>query len=195
MLRFILLVCLVGSCSVQVNGQVEKNTWLIGGDVVFSSTRQRSEASAGLTINSFKMVPAIGYFVIDQLAAGLKLGYSNILNRQSADHSNRNVIYSAGPFVRYYFLPASSPYNILINGECMYNLMRFTGRYPYPDNAVSRSKAHSTAFAFDAGTVVFLNNVIGLELLMGYHREQHNQLYVGTLQATIGLQVYIGRNE
>lgn len=195
MLKFILLICIAASCSVQVQSQVEKDNWLIGGDIVFSSTRQRSEASAGLTVNSFKAAPAIGYFVLDQFAAGLKLGYSNVLNRQSADHSNTDVLYSAGPFARYYFLPAGRSYNVLISGEYMYNLMRFTGRYPYPGNAVSHSKAHSTAFAFDAGTVVFLNNTIGLELLMGYRREQYSQLYVGTLQATVGLQVYIGKNE
>ncbi len=193
MLRFILLICIAAFCSVQVQSQVEKNNWLAGGDIVFSSTRQRSEASAGLTVSSLKAEPAIGYFVIDKFAAGLKLGYTNLLNRESADQSKRDIIYSAGPFVRYYFLPAGKPYNILINGEYMYNLMRFTSRRP--GNNASRSKSHTTAFAFDAGTVVFLNNTVGLELLIGYHGEQYSQLYAGTLQATVGLQVYMGKNE
>lgn len=69
------------------NAQTEKGTWLLGGNVNFTSSNGSSQ------LNLF---PTAGYFLLNNVAGGAQFTYSSI--------KGGGTYWSLGPFGRVYFL-------------------------------------------------------------------------------------------
>ncbi|WP_130736699.1 outer membrane protein [Flavobacterium sp. J27] len=83
------------------NGGFSQGDVFISGAVSFGSSK-----TGDFKENSFEIAPKVGYFVTDNIAAGLSVGYiSNKLDNGAADATNSG--FGVGAFGRYYFTPAS----------------------------------------------------------------------------------------
>lgn len=178
------------------DAQITKGNWMVGGNAGFSARKERGAGKVDKTL--FDIQPGTGYFFADKLAAGLKLGYSKGTNRTIGDNTyseGKDIKYTFGPFARYYFLSADNPFNILANAGYRYGIRKGRGGSPTTVTAWSRYDTHT--FAFSAGTVLFLNSCVGLELLLGYSTEKvvHYRGSDGSLLLNVGLQIHLEKND
>ena len=108
-----------------------KRTYLVGGTGAFSRTQTNYEAygysqkSKSIDIN---ISPAVGYFFIDKLAAGLRTGFSKYKVFENAaiggGYTNVNRL-EFGPFIRYYLLPTNKDINIIADAGYQYGIYSF----------------------------------------------------------------------
>ncbi|KHJ38354.1 hypothetical protein PBAC_13600 [Pedobacter glucosidilyticus] len=154
--------------------QINKGSWLIGGSIDFTSqnTHYGVFSRTSTIINS---KADIGYFLIDQLAFGVKPGFYLY-----KDYSQLNIKYfDLGVFSRYYFLKSNSLYNIIIQPECFMS---------FGDGG-----ATINTYSLLAGPVIYFNERIGLEFNIGYSIQniKGNSAKIHTLQSGIGLQIHL----
>lgn len=87
--------------------QTEKGTLFVGGSAGFSS-QSGSNESGGTTVDDPKVVsgnfmPRVGYFVADDLAVGVRVGYSSTKTDDKAnDTKNSSSSFGAGVFAKKY---------------------------------------------------------------------------------------------
>lgn len=190
-----LALCMLLS-GIVANAQITKGNWMVGGVASYASTKYHGEISPGVTVNIFKVQPNIGYFIIDKLAAGLKLGYSNVTNKlgESPYGISKVVNYNFGPFARYYFLPTEKPFNILVEGSYQYGIKRIGSS---TGGNILWEQHNANTFSVNAGPVLYFNTSVGLEFLVGYSNEKYitDQGSNGTIQVGLGLQVHLERDK
>lgn len=171
------------------NSQVTKGNWLVGGNINFSSTNYKSDAGSKSVGFDFKLTPNIGYFIADKFATGIKAGIGK--NGRKAEGTTVSATYTdfnIGPFLRYYLLSPERQFNILTEVTYQYG---FAG-----GNGGSKKPMKST-FAFAAGPVIYFNNSVGLEFLIGYSTYKYATFSGSnkTFQFGLGLQVHLERNK
>ncbi len=149
---FLPVLLLVSSTSFS---QLTKGNWTPGGSVSFQSTNY---SDGGNTVTVFNFMPDVGYFFIDKLAGGLRVSFTNY---STEGDSYRDFL--AGPFARYYFLPAEKKTNIFFDGSFMLGTEKYEG-------FASESK---TQFAVAAGPAFFLNEHIAIETSVGWRSVKH----------------------
>lgn len=167
-----------------IHAQVDKATWLVGGTGSFSN--ENNEAGGGnLKITEVHLSPNIGYFFIDKLAAGLKLGYTH-LKVGDSDPSKFNY-YSVGPLVRYYFLPSEKIVNPFVEGSYGYEFAKGNNGF--------KSKTHT--YTIMAGPEIFFNTAVGLEIALGYSLSKYRDISGSNKKffASIGFQFHLEREK
>lgn len=103
-------------------GQIEKGQIYVWGNLNFSTNSSENEYKIGGTtttidgpkITNFGIMPAVGYFLSDNLAVGLFVGFDSYKN-ESTDPATmlipetKNVckqsMFDVGPWARYYIMP------------------------------------------------------------------------------------------
>ncbi|QIL76424.1 MULTISPECIES: outer membrane beta-barrel protein [Hymenobacter] len=108
--------------------QISRGTSLIGGSIGYNWSTNESKyvgsvIPAGpnpieLTYQNFNINPNAGYFIADNLAAGLSFGFGTTKEirpySESADPARPNklitksITYNVAPFLRYYYFPIES---------------------------------------------------------------------------------------
>jgi len=180
--RLLLLVVFVIFAST-ASAQTDKGTWLLGGNVNFSYSKNQSNSSLKNTAFEYKIAPNIGYFFFDQFAAGLKLSFDGSgYKPEFGDGFNSYETLNVVPFARYYLLPGQKQYNILVEGMYQYG---FDGNFK------------RNTLAVNAGPVLYLNQAVGLEFLLGYSTTKFTK-YDGwnkRLSLGIGLQVQLRKHK
>lgn len=145
--------------SLNLNAQITKGNWLVGGNGSFGSSTATSKDNSGNEIESkatgLQLNPNIGYFLTNKFVAGFDLSV-DFANSQGQNNSNWSI--GLGPFVRYYFLDNDKRINIF--GET--NFIYGTGL------SATNKDRNSTRFGFSAGSVLFFNSSVGLELSLNY---------------------------
>jgi hypothetical protein len=147
--------------------QLDKKTWIVGGSGTFSSVNDdysSTTVSTEYTRTYLQMNPSIGYLVKDKFAVGIKTSLSWSKNKGLSDGTSGTDVSKRldyGPFVRYYFLNKEKSYNLLT--DISYQL----GNLKLTNNSGTRK-----SFSAMAGSVIYFNSSVGLELLMGYRREK-----------------------
>jgi hypothetical protein len=125
--------------------QTEKGSWLLGGNIAYSSTHETETGNSG-TYSTFTLNPKIGFFPVNNFAVILNTNYISESSGNFNDH-----ILSIGPSVRYYFQGQS---------------VRF-----FVGSGVgfgSTSDTHNTSFQFEAGPSFFLTPAVALEMNINY---------------------------
>lgn len=180
------------------NAQITKGNWMVGGNAGFSATKYKSEASPNTNITIIKVEPDIGYFLLDKLAAGLKLGYNNTRNKLNGDMTysvGKTITYNFGPFIRYYLLTPDNPFNILIDGSYQHGINRGKGFSSGGDPDWTRYTTNT--FSVNGGPVLYFNSSVGLEFLIGYSIEKykdHNGNN-GAFHIGIGFQIHLEKDK
>jgi hypothetical protein len=173
-----------------VNSQITKGNWMVGGNVNFSATRSSLIVMPErFTQFNWQISPMAGYFFIDKLTAGLKPSYARISHPASGAmiHSYYNT-YGIGPFVRYYFLQPENRLNIFSEVD-YYHIIEKVKDNP--------STTHN-GYSILAGPVVYLNSSVGIEFTVGYSFYKYAADVDGkysTIQVGIGLQVHLEKEK
>ncbi|KIC92659.1 outer membrane beta-barrel protein [Flavihumibacter solisilvae] len=191
-MRILLLVCFVLSLNVSF-AQLEKRTWLLGGDATYSRSESSSDGTVFSKGNSLQVGLNNGYFFWDKLALGGRVSLLNSvekypLNDNRPEGKLRQTNWSFGPFVRYYFLPAQKRINIFADAGGMYSI--------WTNNSTDHvSKAWSATAA--AGPAIFLNQNIALELMLAYvHYSGVGYDYKSnSLQFKAGFQIHFKKSK
>lgn len=94
------------------NAQMTKGDWVISGNTGMgfnnntTTVKIGSSSTDGPKVNTFSVVPSVGYFVIDKLAVGIDLGYVNTTTKyEKAKFTNST--FSVMPTATYYFTNSS----------------------------------------------------------------------------------------
>ena len=83
--------CLSGMISAQTVG---KGAWMVGGAAGFTSSKFKDADNSTTTVI---IAPNLGYFIADDLALGLGVGFVS-----TSFNGNSNSSFNLGPFARYY---------------------------------------------------------------------------------------------
>lgn len=149
-MKYLISILFFSICVLKSNCQITKGYWLVNGNANFSTLKNSSTSSLETNRTDLELSAGIGYFIIDKLATGLRPSISYGSN----NFGNSSTIYNLGPFVRYYFLDEAKTVNILTD-------------LTYSFGSISGGQNLSTV-SFLAGPVVYFNNSVGLEFLLGY---------------------------
>ncbi len=118
-------------------------------------------------VRSFSMIPKGGYFIIDNLSAGLEAMFSRSTNQHvDSEGKNRQTTVAIGPWARYYY-PLEKVYPFaeleLMVGSCI-------EKYPTsgPEETVYRYTLFSTGLSL--GVAVPLSDMVTFDIMAGYLR-------------------------
>lgn len=171
-------------------GQLTKGNWLVGGTGKFFSYSQSSTSSDFSVVGKYNQIdisPAVGYFVIDKLAFGLKPTFSSINGKSiTTEGISTNVQrYWIGPFGRYYFLNSEKQYNIVTDVSYQFGFL-----------GGGLVKGSLSTFSALAGPVIYFNSSVGIEFLLGYNytkedAEKGNKDIKKGFQTSVGLQIHL----
>lgn len=174
--------------------QISKGNVLAGGSGTYSSTYYETEnlplSSRTETFTESAIAVNLngGYFVLDKLAVGARVG----VNWEKSEYSydNWSGEYSAsywGPFVRYYFLPKSKTVNLF--ADASYSAQR--------DGIFKKDVSPLRGYTLAAGPAFFLNRNVVLEFTLGYSHRKHKNYgdRHNTFESGLGLQVHLGKGK
>lgn len=184
------LFLLLFICTTTVFAQIMKGQYLLGGSINFESTKEDYSAIPTNTTNNFFISPAIGYFIVDKVAGGLRLDLG-FYNTKSDNVETHYITTTISPFLRFYFLPAPKKINAFIDVSYIHNKTKW--RYS-PDPAhYDKAKGYSIS----AGPAIFLTEEVALEFTLGYkHTLSDNDNTKSTvINSGLGLQIHFGKNK
>ncbi len=206
-----LILLLVFAIPYLVQAQTQKGSWLTGSNFDLSGgvgslsisptntigigfTDSRVEDSNGNVIDETRSTtvafsPRVAYFVIDNFAAGLEVNYVYLdISPEGTDNSFNQTIFTAGPFVRYYFdIEKFKPFLEL--GATFGNI-KSKSDFSFGNN---ESNAAILDIFGGGGLAVFLNEKVSLDVLIGYRRfsldEDSDQSQSNQLRSTFGVKL------
>lgn len=161
-MKFFLITIFLTLSIFSARCQLDKKTWLLGGSGTFTAVKNKYEATTVTTEykrTALDLMPNVGYFILDKVALGLRSAFlwnKNIGVSSNAGKSN-TIRLDYGVFGRYYFLDKDKPFNVLTDMSYLFGNVNFK-----PDKGVRN------IFTALAGTEIFFNSSVGLELLIGY---------------------------
>ena len=145
-----------------VDAQLTKGTWLIGGSGSLYSYKEIHNYPINYTANytNIDISPSVGYFPVDKLAVGLRPTFSSYKGESDGGGSTNSFKISMGPFVRYYFLDAEKSFNLLTDISYQLGINQYLG-------AVHEKGKYNT-LSIKGGAEMFFNSAVGIEILLGY---------------------------
>lgn len=165
--KFIVLLILLFGSSV-LFAQVGKGNWFLAGysnfglDIGKNKSKYDGTTSENYKYSDFFFAPQAGYFVIDNLTAGLFLDFDRYTQIDDGD-KEFDTKFIIGPFIRYYILD--------YKGLRPYAEGRFgVGSEKYTNNYESAYEEKYSYFStrLGAGATYFITKHFGLDLFMGY---------------------------
>lgn len=187
---------------INLNAQIKKGNWLIGGSGFYTNTNSKYTVFTNNTNDNsiynqevvnknLNIGGNIGYFIGDKFIVGISpILINNIAKEKSlsGSPSSNETIISLGVFSRYYFLKSlDQKLNFL--GEVAYGL----STQKLKNNESGKGKFSSIFI----GPTYFLNENIGLELLIGFKNDnldynfQKSYYKNSNFSTKLGLQIYI----
>jgi hypothetical protein len=174
----------------EIYAQIEKGNWIIGGNGSLSRTEANNP---NILFNRYLYINIdnnTGYFFKDKFAVGVKssFSYTKIVNYGAWGNSISELkpLYGLGIYMRYYILPLDKRINFL--AELKYQ------RYFPGGKFISPKITHGLGITL--GSVLFLNDVIGVEYTISYGSSPSfsRGYFANTLQTGIGLQIHLTRD-
>lgn len=176
--------------------QFEKGRILAGGSIEFSANKDKTESNNVSVTNSkstsFNFGPKVGYFFINNLAAGLGLGLSASTTKYEGSGDKDKISgVSVNPFVRYYLKPG-----VFFQGAFGVG----SGKDKYTrnsNNTTTTTKYTASNWSLGAGYAYFLNNKVAIEPFLGYQtsatKNKSNDVkgINSGLFVNIGFQIYL----
>jgi hypothetical protein len=162
-----LLVGLLGINSIANAQTVEKGTIILGGDAFFTST---SFDGIDDNLTYLSLTPSLGYFVIDDLAIGARVGFG-FTSLGDFDATE----FSLGLSARYYVFDGLFP-----QVGFQFNSLKFN----------DADADTSTDIMFGIGYTSFINKSVALEPMIMYSINSEDS---STFGIGIGLQIFLGR--
>lgn len=174
--------------------QTEKNNWLVGGSIGYTSSSQKeSGAPQSDKTAQFQIAPDLGYFIINNLALGIDIDFTSIRSEAGIpDQSYTSRSFTAGPFARYY-ISTGKRAKIFIHGNAEW------GSYKLLSGTIFNPGTSLTLYECKAGPVFFLNTHAALELAVGLQYMKSNysvgSMVSNTINIGLGFQIHLGRQK
>ena len=168
----------------------QEGTVSLGGSVRFESVNEDYRPfNNTYKSNGFFISPAIGYFFINKMAAGLRIDFSSYHSKADS-FETRSRSTAVSPFVRYYFLPVAKKVNAFLDVGYLHSKTKWTF-----SNSPFYGK--SKGFQILAGPSIFLTGQIALEFTLGIkHIKSDSSLEPAKsnkLTTGFGLQIHLGK--
>lgn len=142
-----------------VCGQTSQGNMMIGGTIGFNS--RSYQGSAYNNSNEFRLTPSFGYFVKNDFALGLSLGFYNY--RSGTDQARSvNTSFSLGPLARYYFFTSNEMLAFFGEAELRFG----TDKSTQASGAVRHG--NRIDFVLSPGVAYFFNEHWAAELSVGW---------------------------
>lgn len=190
-MKLLFIFCLIVASYFTANSQINKGYWLLGGGGEFYSYTSRYTSTAynsDAKYNKIDLSSNIGYFIKDRLAIGMRPAFSSYKGETIPGGIRTNIQrFWIGPFSRYYLLKTGKQVNLLTDISYQYGIL----------NSDDPGKLNQlNQFSAMVGPVVYLNNNIGIEFLLGYSSsmEEWEGIQKETnkgLQIKIGFQIHL----
>lgn len=166
--------------------QTEKGGWMAGADLGLSYTSTSTTVKNGSSSNDlgatnvFKFTPNLNYFVIDNLAVGLGLSYTNT-KKKDTDAVNEFAIMPNAT----YFFP--------LGGDVAPFVGAGVGYGSASQGSHDSEKASGLIFGVKGGVAYFVNSGVALTGSVGYDYKNYTNKADSNIKANIGtLGVGIG---
>lgn len=192
MKRALLLLSLLATTS--AFAQISKGNVLAGGGATFTSSHHEidnyalTNRPATATESSLAVSLNGGYFLVDKLAVGLRLGVDRLTEDISIySYSYENTTSQLGPFVRYYFLHKDKTVNLFADAS-------YSSKYA---GIFKKDVSPLRGYTLLAGPAFFLNRAVALEFTLGYSHSKYKNSEDGnnTFLSGVGLQVHLGKGK
>ncbi|NOU18733.1 MAG: outer membrane beta-barrel protein [Bacteroidales bacterium] len=168
-----------------VHGQTTRGTILIGGESNFDlssmNSKWKSDDGSGSFSNTISLgiSPKIGFFIIDNLAVGVKLPIGFQFQKDKNNDKYSSTSLGISPFLKYYFGTSNiKPY---LNGSVGFSNLVMK------DNPVTGPSDKNTvgmfSFELGGGFGIFLNDKVSVDIGVGYNyssykdKENNNNNY------------------
>jgi len=170
---------------ISANAQITKGNWMMGGTGNFNSYKYIYVVDTQ-RINHLTITPNIGYFFANKIAIGSYVSYG------FDDYKGNNAIkyshYAIGPFFRYYFLKPENKINFLAQVN-----------YGYEEGKANNNrggKYHNNGYGIKAGSAIFFNSSVALELTIDYNSTKINSTSdVHLFQVGLGFQIHLEKEK
>jgi len=170
--KYLLLAAMIGVLMMKgVNAQEgtfnKKGTFLIGGALSLTTSTSDQEVTAGsrkqkfegLTTTQFDFSPDFGYFIVDNFALGISMGYT-IQSVEDSTGTNKDTDVLIGPFARYYFAPT--------NNSAFF--LEATSGFGTSSNDNFGASTNNTVFKIGTGPgfTIVASDIVGIEAIAKY---------------------------
>lgn len=184
-MKYILFLVIVTTQFTKANAQLNRGTWLVGGNAnLYSYNEDYSSPNYNNTAKytEINLSAPLGYFVANKLAFGLKPTFSSRKGKvTSAGGGSTNVQrYWIGPYGRFYLLDIEKQYNIV--SEAGYQFGFLGG---------GLLKGKLSTFSAAMGPVIYFNSSVGIEFLLGYSYSKED-IEQGSKDIRKGFQMGLG---
>lgn len=177
-MKKLVLFIVLATFGVAASAQTYQGQWLAGGDLSFNSSKYPDHDAT----TTFVFTPNVGYFFMNNFAGGLRINFVS----QSQSGSSASS-FDGGPFLRYYFLPATQKVNLFADAGAGFGSLSSTGS----------SSTSFNRFSIMAGPAIFLNEHVALEAAVGYtslggDAYKLNDKRKGDIGINVGFQIHLG---
>jgi len=171
------------------NAQIEKGYWIEGGNIalVFENTRTSSNISESESQTHYLLInPNVGYFIKDRFAIGSDFNFQiNFPNKEIGSTYGYSI--DIGPFLRYYYLNHSKPYNFF--SQVGYN-------YGVGLDENFKKWVDVNKITIKNGFAYFLNESVALETSFNYSYKDFNahpnfKSTSNNFNLSIGFQIHL----
>jgi len=156
-----------------------------------TSVSSTGEETEGEKATGFNLIPSAGYFIIDNLAAGLNLlvSYNKYDLGGSLDQKNTHLHLSAVPFIRYYY-PAGKIYPFAEVSAGIGTSMQKS----VTTNGENKYTWAVTSFGGGAGVALPVGSKVTFDIMAGYSwisfkREAQQDVIVKDIYGSFGLKM------
>ena len=187
-----IIVILAALVSVAANAQTTQGQLFAGGNLGFSSTN--FESAKDVKNTSFSIVPEIGYFVADNLAVGLGIGYGmGKVTRPTASVTTETTssVFVISPFVTYFVATAGDKFFFTPQFRAGFNLgnQKIRETYGTFDQTVT-AKTQNIDIAVSPGFTYFPSDNWALDFrIRGLYYNMNNPEGGNNNNSTVGLDV------
>lgn len=196
-MKYILLLLILTTQLTNASAQLNKATWLIGGNgSLYSYNENYTAPSINVTAKytNIDISANIGYFFADKFAGGLRPYFLSEKGESSGGGRTNNLKFTVGPFARYYFLASDKQFNIF--SDACYQFGTNMNKGGGDDDG------KFNVFSAMTGVEAFFNSAVGIELAIGYSKKITTLGNSGGIlksdkngfQASIGFQFHLTKD-
>ncbi len=168
--------------TINTNAQITKGNWMVGGSASLKAYKSENVTNGSIeNYNYITLYPDFGYFIIDKFAVGVASEFEYTRFDGGANAKG----YYVGPFARYYFLKPEKTVNVFgqVNFGYGETINYQNSKFPFRD------------YGFKAGTAIFFNTSVALEMALEYNKANVNStLDTNFYQFVIGLQIHLEKS-
>jgi hypothetical protein len=174
--------------SIATLAQINKGQFLVGGSGTYSRINYSQYALKYRTVD---VNGRSGIFLLNKLAAGLRIGYTYTKHTSTTISDTTTQYYkqtesstSIGPFIRYYIFSPKQKLNFLADASYFRNWSAY--------NVIGPESRKSYGYALAAGPALLLSPNVSLETTLNY--EYNRTLWApSAFRVKVGFQVHLSK--